>query len=255
MCGGGSGPVQAPPVDPAQQALETQQAALISEQNTILTQQANNQKVIAPMLYQSMGLNPVFDNNGNLVSLTQNPQTQANFNLQQQVTGQTLQQEQQALAGKLPVNPLVRSTLQQQQQQLTQTLNTNLGPGAAASTPGIMAQNRFNTNQAGIIQGANTGQLSLDQQLAAAGQSTSGANLGQTLGGVMGVNSLGFNTAGAFGAASGAAGAAQAPYIAQASNTLAANQANAAYSAQSSAGYGQLAGTLGSAAILALALA
>lgn len=246
MDGGGGQTVVTPPVDPAQQALEAAQADLLGQQTGILKQQAASQKVIEPFLYQSMGLNPQYDQNGNLVSLTQDPTTAANLALQRQITTSALQQQQAALTGQLPVNPLVSQELDKQRRQLNNSLSANLGPGYAASTPGAAAIAKLGTTQAGIIQAANQGTLSLDQQIAAASGGASGQTLAQVLQGTTGVNGLGFQTSGAFGQGAAGYGAAMQPYEFQSGQTLSANTATAGYRAQSSsgnmAGYGALAG-------------
>lgn len=251
---GGGGGVATPQVDPAQEALEQQQTQMLQQQQAILTQQQSDDKVIAPFLYQSMGLTPSYDANGNLTGLAQNPQVVANQNQQNTVNGLLLNQEQQALTGTLPVNPLVGQQIQKNNQQLKDTLGANLGPGYAASTPGQTAQNNADVTNAGIIQGANTGQLSLDQQLAALGQSNSSNMLSSEMQGVAGTNSLGFSLAGAYGNAVQSAGIAQQPFEQQSSNQLQAESLNANLQAQSSAGTGQLIGGVVGAGLSAAAI-
>lgn len=207
-----------PPMDPAQQALEQQQTSMLQQQSDLLNQQVQQQKIIEPFLFQSMGLNPTYDNSGKLTGLTQNPDVKAFQDLQLKVNTETLQQQQDALEGKLPVNPLVMQELQRGDQQLNDTLSNNLGPGYAASTPGQEALQNRAVTRAGIIQGANTGQMSLDAQLAGAGVGNYGSSLGQVLSGVTGVNELGFNTAGAFGQVAAGYGVAQQPFEALAAN-------------------------------------
>ena len=242
MSGGGGTSVSTPPVDPAQQALERQQAQMLQQQTAILQQQQSDQKIIAPVLYQSMGLTPTYDEQGNLTSLTQNPLAAQNYDTQLQVNASLLKQEQDAISGKLPVNPLVTSQLASNEQTLHNTLSANIGPGYAASTPGQQAQGNFDVNKAGIIQAANTGQMTLDQQLAAAGQNNANANIGATLSGVSGVNSLGFNLASAYGATAQGYGFATQPYQQQSQTTLQAEMANSQAAAAAAQGQGAMIG-------------
>jgi hypothetical protein len=240
-------------MDSAQQALEEQQTEMLRQQQQIITQTAQQQKIIEPFLFQSMGLTPTYDNSGSLVGLTQNPQTAQIQDLQQKVTIGQLQQEQAALNGTLPVNPLVFQQLNQQDQQMRNTMSANLGPGWESSTPGQQAMNQEAITRAGVIQAANTGQMSLDQQLAASGTGTYGATLGQVMQGVTGINSLGFNTAGAFGQAAYGYGQAQQAYEANAANRYQYSalgvQAQESNNAAIGSGVGALAGIAGAAII------
>ena len=156
---------------------------------------------------------------------------------------EALQQQQQALEGKLPVNPLVTQTLQQQQKQLQTTLSNNLGPGYGASTPGEQAQNNFNVSQAGIIQAANTGQMTLDQQLASAGTANYIGSNQNTLQSILGINGLGFATAGAYGQGANNYTNAMSPYMQQNQMSLQAQMSNAQMAASQQQGQGALIGS------------
>ena len=252
--GGGDTTVSTPPVDPAQQALEQQQAAMLQQQSQILAQQQKDNAIIAPALYSSMGLTPTYDAQGNLTALNMNPNVAALNNIQLQVSQEALQQQQQALEGKLPVNPLVTQTLQQQQKQLQTTLSNNLGPGYGASTPGEQAQNNFNVSQAGIIQAANTGQMTLDQQLASAGTANYIGSNQNTLQSILGINGLGFATAGAYGQGANNYTNAMSPYMQQNQMSLQAQMANAQMAASQQQGQGALIGSgMGAAAMVGAA--
>lgn len=250
--GGSSTTVQAPPVDPAQQALEQQQASLLQQQTSILQTQQANYAAVAPALYAAMGYTPQYGANGQLTGLTLNAQGQQNLTNQQtqgQLDQLLLQQEQQALQGKLPVNPLVTQTLNQQQTAMNQQMQNNLGPGWQASSPGQQAQNLFNQSQAGIIQAANTGQMSLDQQMALAGTAGGIQTAGATTGGLAGIYGMPTSLAQGYGQAAAGYGYAQQPYEFQSQQTLQANMANAQLAMQGMAGIGNLVGTLGGAAM------
>src|SRR6185437_3048843 len=103
--------VSPPAPDPAQQALEQQQTQLLQMQMGLLKQQTNTQNLLAPYVYKQFGLTPQMDSNGNITGFTQDPAFAQNSKLSQSVETQALQQESDALAGKLPINSAVEATL------------------------------------------------------------------------------------------------------------------------------------------------
>jgi hypothetical protein len=255
--GGGGSTVQAPPVDPKQQELESVQADLLRQQKDILSQQYSDQKLLAPYLYKQLGITPQYDAQGNITGYQDTPAdatSQQITDLQKSITLQNLQQEQQALQGNAPVDPSVQRQLDQSEQSLRSGLQANLGPGYETSTPGVRALLDFNQRKNEILYSTKRGQMTLSDALAQSAQAGYQGNEGAQLARTMGVFSLPSQISGQFGQLAAGYGAAQQPFEQQSQFGLQAGMATAQARAAAQAGQGALFGAgIGGTAMVAAA--
>jgi hypothetical protein len=187
---GGSSAPAVPPMSKQEQDLMSQQTALLKQQQMMTQQSFNTQNLLAPYLYKSLGLAPTMDAKGNITGFSQDPSIAALATKQNTITGELLDRQQQALEGKLPVDPALIDSLNQSESQLHSNLAANLGPGYATSTSGMMALNRFDVTKQATLEGARRGDLTMAEQLALGmqGGSQSGSQfLMQGAGGLAGV--------------------------------------------------------------------
>lgn len=170
MC---NGSVQYPAPSAQEQALEQAQLQEI-------TDQAAQQKLLQPILLKQAGLQPVYGADGKTITgYEQIPD--ANADLAKGVQTALLQREQQALAGTLPVDPMLTKTLDDQEAVLRTTMLKQLGPGWETSTPGQKALQNFNTNKAALIASVNRGEITSDNAMSiATGQSNLARQTAQT---------------------------------------------------------------------------
>lgn len=92
-----------------------------------------------------------------------------------------------ALRGELPADPGLLRSLDDQEQRLRDMLFQQLGPGFETSTPGIEALAEFNKRKTEIVAAASRADLTLGEQLSEAraagtfGRGTGNVSLGETL--------------------------------------------------------------------------
>lgn len=240
----------APP--PSQQELDLQsaQASLLKQQTSILQQQNANYNLLAPYIYQQFGLTPQTDKTGNITGFTQDPAFAQNQKLGQQAETLSLNNEIDALEGKLPINSAVEATLNQNQADLESNFSNAMGPGYKTSTGYINALNKFLQYRTGIEQAAQSGQLSLASQLAAAGAGTANNISGGGSSGIQGTSALPLSLISGGGTIGQGFSAAINPFLAQQQMGLSASIAGSQQTTAELGGAGMLAGT----AIMAIAL-
>lgn len=195
--GGGGTTVRAPQPSPEERALQRQQTELLKQQTTILQANLEQQNLLSPFLYKSVGLEPIYGDNGKITGyreLPATPEEAAQKQLTQQflerslaslqreeaaapqnaeIEGLLRQRSLAALKGELPVDPTVINQLNDTEQNLRAQLFKQLGPGYETSTPGIQALAEFQKRKAEVIAGANRADLTLGEQL---GMARQGAN-------------------------------------------------------------------------------
>lgn len=194
MGGGGGTTVNYPQPSAEERALQRQQTELLKSQTGILQENIRQQELLAPFLYQSQGIKPIYDEQSRIIGYEQLPLTeeeQAQAQLQQEFLDRSLaslareeelapgQQEISrllqerslaALKGELPTDPTVLRQLGESETQLREQLFKQLGPGYETSTPGIQALAEFQKRRQEIIAGASRADLTLAEQLGMARQ-------------------------------------------------------------------------------------
>lgn len=249
---GGGGTVAAPVPTAAEQQLQMQQSQNIAQQTDILKQQWAQQQMLAPILYQQAGIKPTMDPSGKITGFEQivDPNAEKVKSLQSQY----LDMQQQALSGKLPIDPSLTNELDKQDRTLAETLRQNLGAGWETSTPGIQAMAEQGKRRGELTYSASRGDLTLAQQLGLAQQQGSDAQMQNLLGRITGVNSMQGNMASLFGNAASTAGTAIQGYQNQSALSLNAAMGNQqAKSAQSAGQMGLVGAGIGGAAMIGAA--
>lgn len=193
---GGSAP-QVPGPSAAETALQQQQTQTLQLQQSIIEKQMKTQDLLAPILYKQAGIQPTYDEQGNITGFSevQDPLRQQQQTLQSEFMNRT----QAALEGRLPVDPGLTQSLDQQEQQLRERLMQQLGPGYETSTPGIEALSKFNLNKQNILEGSRRGDLTMAEQLGLAQGAANLGQQGQNFGQIMGVGQSPFTGASALG--------------------------------------------------------
>lgn len=162
----GGGSVQAP--QPSMQELQmmSQETNLLKQAQAGITQSNKLNNLLAPYLYQSIGLTPQYDKKGNISGFTQDPAYAATQQKQNTLTNELLDREQSALEGKLPVDPGLITQLGESENQLKNEMTANLGPGWETSTSGSTAMNQWSQYKSNILDAARRGDLTMAEQLA-----------------------------------------------------------------------------------------
>lgn len=155
--------VKPPKPSATEVALQQQQLDMLKQQQALLQQSTHTQDLLAPFLYQSIGLTPKYDASGNITGFTQ--AVDPNKDLQKKIEGEFLQRTQDALEGKLPVDKNLTDELTKQERTLRETLQKQLGTDYETSTPGIEALANFNKTKAALLDSASRGDLTLGEQL------------------------------------------------------------------------------------------
>lgn len=144
-----------------------QQLGIQKEQGTRFAEQQRIQELLNPFTYEAMGVTPKYDEAGKIIGFDKAPITP-----EQERAKQLTQLEQEraiaALKGELPIDPTTTRELGQQEQTLRATLAKQLGPGWETSTSGREAMERFGQTKAGVLAGAQRGELTLAEQLGSA---------------------------------------------------------------------------------------
>lgn len=279
--------VEAPEPTAEEKMLQSEQAELLRQQRSILLEQGRLQNLLLPIFGAQSGIDFQFDAKGNIIGAKRNQKHQQQEAIQQEFLEMLQEQlreqrERQgeegplrdlqlevemglakrslaALKGELPVDPALEREISTQERTLRDTLRQQLGAGYETSTPGIEALQRFGEGAAALRSGAQTGQLTLAEQLGVArtalrtGQNSS--DLQQPLAGFSNLSQLGFGQqasqqqaifgpqmalAGGLGQVAGGFGVAQVPFQQQRSMEFQADIFNAQNS-----GIGALGGLFG----------
>lgn len=193
---GGSAP-QVPGPSATEVALQEQQRSTLALQQSIIEKQMKEQELVAPILYKQAGVEPQYDEQGNLTGFkeTVDPLKDQQKSLQKQFYDRT----QLALEGKLPTDPGLTTSLDEQETQLREQLRKQLGPGYETSTPGIQALAKFNQNKQNVLEGARRGDLTMAEQLGLAQTSSNVGQQAQNFGQIMGVGQSQLSGAGQLG--------------------------------------------------------
>lgn len=173
-----------PQQSPAAAAASAAQASSLVIQQSALQNQLHMQDLLAPVLFQQLGLTPTKDSTGQITGFTQNTPNQ---DLSNQAGQLALGREITALKGDLPIDPQLTQTLDRQEQQLHDQLRQSLGPDYASSTPGQQAIQDFNQRKANIIASAARGDIASAGQLAIQQSTSNAATIDQQIAAALGI--------------------------------------------------------------------
>ena len=164
-----------PPLTPSQIAAQEAQTGLLTEQTNILKQQQSMENMLLPYVFQSSGLTPQYDANGNITSIKQSPEAAQNAQQQQQIQLASGQYYLNALQGNLPVNPQLQQERQQSDQTFQQWLVNQYGQGGQGSSGALLAQRNQTQTWEAAFEAARRGDLTLANQLNLTGSAGIGA--------------------------------------------------------------------------------
>lgn len=246
----GKGEVKAPAPTPEEKSLQAQQTALLQAQANILQKGQKEQELLAPVLYKQLGITPKYDASGTIIGYDETPDESQT--LAKQAQTELYKRALAAAKGELPTDPGLVQNLDKQEAVLRESLTRSLGPDYLASTGGSKAIGDFLEKKNNIIEAARRGDLTTAEGLALSASQTGSNIVGNTVGNVLGLSSgQAMNFAQAYGG--NAAGYTNPLSILQQNRnmTLQAKLASAQNDPTAAllGGVGQLAGTLGSAAI------
>lgn len=170
---GGSAP-SVPGPSATETALQQAQLDALKSSQAQIEKQNKTMELLAPLVYKSAGVQPTYDEKGTITGFTQveDPLQSKLKTLQ----GEFYDRTQNALEGKLPVDPGLLQSLAEQEQQFKERMRKQLGPGWETSTPGIEARAKFDLTKNNVLEGARRGDLSMAESL---GLAANAANLGQ----------------------------------------------------------------------------
>ena len=182
--------------------LQREQLENLRFNQQILQEQARQQELLAPFLFESAGIRPIMDDRGRIAGFERVEPSEEdrllqelNLDVLRRTREQFLEQEEDpladrrraveegllarseaALAGDLPVSPALEDELSEQERRLRAELLQTLGPDYETSTPGIEALDRFRRTSSTLREEARRGQLTLAEGL---GLARGAANLQQ----------------------------------------------------------------------------
>lgn len=188
---GGSTTVKAPVPTKEETALQQEQVNLLRDQRASTQEAMRQQQLLAPLLYDQMGITPSYGEDGRITGFTKKAvdpavaARQKQFeDLQSQTMAQALAEMNDptkkqidkmmkdrtlaALKGDLPVDPGLERSLKEGRGTLEESLRRQIGSGYATSTPGMQALADFDKRAEELRYGARTGQLTMGEQLSGA---------------------------------------------------------------------------------------
>jgi hypothetical protein len=156
---GGSSPA---PQSAEERSLATAQAELLQQQRDMLAQQIERQRLLEPMLYEQMGLKPVYED-GKIVRFDKIETEETSQ--QKEIAKIFRERTLKSLKGELEIDPGLTRMIGDEEKTLRDTLQKQLGAGYETSTPGIEALADFAKRKEETLYGAARGEMSTGQSL------------------------------------------------------------------------------------------
>ena len=184
-----------------ERGLQREQINILRSQQSLVEEQARQQELLAPFLFESAGLIPRLDETGRIIGfdreevdttqqdllaelqeqalrqqisvlglteeeLMREQEVDPLADLRQGIERQELERIDAALRGELPISPGLERELIEGRDRLETRLRQQLGPGFATSTPGIQALAEFDQRALEVREASRQGQLSEAEQIA-----------------------------------------------------------------------------------------
>lgn len=143
-------------------SLQRAQSELLQQQRDLLAGQVERTQALEPILYEQMGLQPVYEN-GRIVRFDRVQTTERAQ--EEEIAGLFRERTLKALKGELEIDPGLVRQLGVEEGNLRDTLRKQLGPGYETSTPGMEALANFAQRKTETLNAAARGDMSLSQQL------------------------------------------------------------------------------------------
>ncbi len=186
----GGGGINVPGPTQEERDLQREQVEILRDQRTLLSEQLRQQNLLAPLLFDSAGIKPIFDTEGD------DPTRIVGFEqiedeldpLRDDIEKGFLERTRSAQLGELPVNPALLSDLDEAEETLRNSLRASLGPDFETSTPGSRRLDDFFETKEGILEESRRGDLSLSEGLSLSREASSDARIQSFLNRTVGVN-------------------------------------------------------------------
>jgi hypothetical protein len=162
-------------MSPQERELQSMQLDMLREQRGLIAEQMRMQDLLAPYFYKQAGLKPIYDA-GKIVGFEEIDNELST--MRKDVEKGLLQRSQQALEGKLPVDPALERSIADSRRDLEATLAQQLGAGYASSTPGQQALADATKRAEELRMGARRGELTLSEGLGLAREGSNEARQG-----------------------------------------------------------------------------
>jgi len=197
--GGGGTTVNVPGPTAEETELTRKQTEILDEQLGITRSQIEQAGILNPLLFAQLGIDAEFDPEGNLVSVTEDPQAQAARDLRSEIESESLTRELAALRGEGEIDPALTRSFEEGEETLRESLLRQLGTGFETSTPGIEALANFQQRRTETEFGARRGDLSLFEQLALSSQAGRQQQGTDTLNKLLGISGIQTGSTGQLG--------------------------------------------------------
>ena len=192
----GGGDVRVPEESVEQRAARTEQTEMIQFQRQLLEEQVRREDLLAPLLYESIGLTPQYDEEGRVISFAKAEDPLAAQ--REEIEAGFLERTLAAQRGELPIDPALRGRVEQEELTLREMLAKQIGPGYELSTPGSERLSDFFRAREELYSGASRGELALSEQFGLAREMSGEQRITETLNRIFGVE--GFRGQGIAGA-------------------------------------------------------
>jgi hypothetical protein len=183
----GSKSAKLPQPSSQERELQQMQLDLLKESRADQAESLRMQNLLAPHIYGAAGLKPRYDA-GKIVGFDETADPMAG--LRQDLEKGYLERSLKAQRGELEVDPALEREIGESQRLMDESLQAQLGPGFATSTPGIQAQTAATQRTAELRSAARRGELSLNEQLGLAREGANQARATTRLGSIGGTLGL-----------------------------------------------------------------
>lgn len=157
-----SGSPSATPISAEERSLQTAQAEILQQQRDMLAQQMERQRLLEPLMYEQMGLKPVYED-GKIVRFDKVETEESGQ--QKEIAKIFRERTLKSLKGELEIDPGLTRMIGDEEKTLRDSLRKQLGEGYETSTPGIEALADFAKRKEETLYSAARGEQSLGQQM------------------------------------------------------------------------------------------
>ena len=188
--GGSSTTVNVPGPTAEETELTRRQTEILDQQLSITKSQLEQSNILTPLLFTQAGIDAEFDSEGNLISVTEDPDAESRRTLRSEIEELSLGKQLAALKGEGEIDPALTRAFDEGEAVLREALLKQLGPGFETSTPGIEALANFQQRKTETEFGARRGDLTLFEQIslgAQAGRQQPGTD---TLNKILGISGI-----------------------------------------------------------------
>ena len=181
----GSKAGDAPKLSDPEKELIKLQKQLLGEAGDVVREQLNVSNLLAPFLYEQIGLTPKYDEAGKIIGFDK--ATDPLSSKYKEIEGLYADRQLAALKGELPVNPALLRDLKEQEGLLKEGLFKQLGPGWETGSAGIEQMGDFMERKEILLDQSRRGDMTQAAQLGMGYGNFSSDNVSDFLGRAGGV--------------------------------------------------------------------